>query len=29
MNNKELTIIELTKENIESMIYEIRGQRVN
>ena len=28
MNTKDLTIIELTEENIESMIYEIRGQRV-
>ena len=28
MNQKDLTIIELTEENIESMIYEIRGQRV-
>lgn len=24
----EIAIIELTEENIESMIYEIRGQRV-
>ena len=28
MAEKELTIIELTEENIESMIYEIRGQKV-
>ena len=28
MTQKDLTIIELTEENIESMIYEIRGQRV-
>ena len=27
MTQKDLTIIELTEENIESMIYEIRGQR--
>ena len=28
MNKTDLTLIELTEENIESMIYEIRGQRV-
>lgn len=28
MPQKELTIIELTEENIESMVYEIRGQKV-
>ena len=28
MAEKELTIIELTEENIESMVYEIRGQKV-
>ena len=28
MAEKELTVIELTEENIESMIYEIRGQKV-
>ncbi|MBO7573653.1 MAG: ORF6N domain-containing protein [Bacilli bacterium] len=28
MSQKELTIIELTEENIESMVYEIRGQKV-
>ena len=28
MTQKDLTIIELTEENVESMIYEIRGQRV-
>lgn len=28
MVDKDLTIIELTEENIDSMIYEIRGQRV-
>ena len=28
MTQKDLTIIELTEENIESMIYKIRGQRV-
>ena len=28
MTDKELTVIELTEENIESMVYEIRGQKV-
>ena len=28
MTEKELTVIELTEENIESMVYEIRGQKV-
>ena len=28
MTEKELSVIELTEENIESMVYEIRGQRV-
>ena len=28
MTAKELTVIELTEENIESMVYEIRGQKV-
>ena len=28
MPQKELTVIELTEENIESMVYEIRGQKV-
>ena len=28
MADKELTVIELTEENIESMVYEIRGQKV-
>ena len=26
--NQEITVIELTEENIESMVYEIRGQKV-
>ena len=28
MKENELTVVELTEENIESMVYEIRGQRV-
>ena len=28
MTDKELTVIELTEENIESMVYEIRGWKV-
>ena len=28
MSQKELTVVELTEENIESMVYEIRGQKV-
>ena len=28
MTDKDLTVIELTEENIESMVYEIRGQKV-
>ena len=28
MKEKEITVVELTEENIESMIYEIRGQKV-
>ena len=28
MTDKELSVIELTEENIESMVYEIRGQKV-
>ena len=28
MTDKELTVIELTEESIESMVYEIRGQKV-
>ena len=28
MKETELTVVELTEENIESMVYEIRGQKV-
>ena len=28
MTEKELTVVELTEESIESMVYEIRGQKV-